>query len=210
MSRKRGVATPWSTTGGGCSVCPTKVKSPFCSVCPLDGSRFVLGSIVPARAVRKIFTRFLFTFFSPKLCMVAKGLQQAFLRESWSWSSSFSFPRKVRKVLKIPFAKIFFYFSDLFRAFFWTKSFWTPGPEGPGRLFRDRQPSSASADSPLQKIQKTKADMEVKYRPRIVDADIDCGHRFCRPRFRHLLCSSFPWCFCFLGVFLAAKFLGIF
>ena len=31
---------------------------------------------------------------------------------------------------------------------------------------------------------KRKADTEIQYRPRIVDTDIDCGPRFCGPRFR--------------------------
>ena len=31
---------------------------------------------------------------------------------------------------------------------------------------------------------KRKADTEFQYRPRIVDTDIDCGPRFCGPRFR--------------------------
>ena len=49
MSRNRGVATPWSPTGGGCSVCPTK------AIC--DFWRFLLlpqfSSEIPVFIVRK-------------------------------------------------------------------------------------------------------------------------------------------------------------
>ena len=35
---------------------------------------------------------------------------------------------------------------------------------------------------------KRKTDTEIQYRPRIVDTDVDCGPRFCGPRFR----DSYP------------------
>ena len=54
------------------------------------------------------------------------------------------------------------------------------GKQGCGNKSSD---CSASTDSPRQR-KKRKADTEFQYRPRIVDTDIDCGPRFCGPRFR--------------------------
>ena len=58
---------------------------------------------------------------------------------------------------------------------------------------------------------KRKADTEIQYRPRIVDMDIDCGPRFCGPRFRDSYSELGPRSNkrCFLnGVFQSGVFRG--